>query len=291
MRPALAYFPGDSPLHRANPGPAITFLGALALVAFVFSSPLVLAAVGVAAVVAGLMAGARRAVRASLRFALPLMLLMIAVNALVSHRGDTVLLRGWDVPVIGNTDVTLESLAEGGRIGLLVVVVVLVFSVYSACVDPDRVLRALRRVARRSSLTATVIARLVPLAIADGARLYEASALRGPAAEPVGRAALVRRLLEGSLDRSVDVAATLELRGHSLEARARPRREPSRDDLPLLLAAALILGAGAAGLAAGAGGFETYPRIELSFDPATLALCAALPALAALPFALRRARA
>ena len=31
--------------------------------------------------------------------------------------------------------------------------------------------------------------------------------------EPVGRAPLARRLLAGSLDRAVDVAATLELRG------------------------------------------------------------------------------
>jgi energy-coupling factor transport system permease protein len=287
MRPALAYFPGHSPLHRANPGPAIAFLGAFAIVSFVFSSPLVLLAAGVAIVLAGVLAGAARAVRGSLRFALPLMLLMIAVNAVVSHRGDTVLVRGWDLPVMGNTDVTLESLAEGGRIGLLVVVVVLAFAVYSACVDPDRVLGMLRPLARRFSLTTTVVARLVPLAVADGARLREASALRGPGAVPVGRGVLVRRLLEGSLDRSVDVAATLELRGHSLEIRARPRRERSREDLPLLLTAALVFGAAAAALAAGAGGFEAYPRIELTVDAATLALCAALPALAALPFAAR----
>jgi energy-coupling factor transport system permease protein len=291
MRPALAYLPGQSPLHRANPGPAIAFLGAFAIVAFVFSSPLVLLAAGVAIVLAGVLAGAGRAVRCSLRFALPLMLVMIAVNALISHRGDTVLARGWDLPVMGNTDVTLESLAEGGRIGLLVVVVVLAFAVYSACVDPDRVLRMLRPVARRFSLTTTVVARLVPLAVADGARLREASALRGPGAVPVGRGALVRRLLEGSLDRSVDVAATLELRGHSLETRARPRRERSREDLPLLLTAALVLGVAAAAVAVGAGGFEAYPRIELTVDAATLAFCAALPALAGLPFAVRGRRA
>ena len=47
--------------------------------------------------------------------------------------------------MLGQMDVTLESLAEGGRIGLLVAVAVLVFAVYSACVDPDRVLRALSR--------------------------------------------------------------------------------------------------------------------------------------------------
>ena len=39
MRPALAYAPGRSPLHRAPPWVAVAFLGALALVAFVYSQP------------------------------------------------------------------------------------------------------------------------------------------------------------------------------------------------------------------------------------------------------------
>jgi energy-coupling factor transport system permease protein len=287
MRSALAYAPGRSPLHRASPGASIAFLGSLAVVAFVFPNPLILLSVGIAAALAGFAAGGRRAVIASLRLALPLLVLMTAVNALVSHRGETVLLRGWEWPVLGNTDVTLESLAEGARIGLLVVVVILVFAVYSACIDPDRVLRALRPLARRSALTATVISRLVPLAAADLSRLREAAALRGPGAEPAGRAALARRLVEGSLDRAIDVAATLELRGHSLPGRTKPRRERSRDSLPLLLVAGLILVAALVSRLAGAGGFETYPEIELSADPATLALCVALPLLASLPFVLR----
>jgi energy-coupling factor transport system permease protein len=290
VRPALAYRPGRSPLHRARPSASIAFLGALAVVSFIYTSPLVIVAVGLAAALAGVEAGAGRAVAASLRLAVPLFLLMVAVNALVTHRGDTVLIRGFQMPVIGNTDVTLESLAEGARIGLLVVVVVLIFAVYSACVDPDRVLRMLRPVARRSAMTAGLVTRMVPLALADGARLSEAAALRGPAAEPVGRAALARRVVEGSLDRAVDVAATLELRGHSLPVRPEQRRERSLDDGPLLgTAAAILLVAGAARIA-GAGGFETYPRIHLDTDPITLALCLALILLAQVPFAIRRWR-
>jgi energy-coupling factor transport system permease protein len=290
MRPALAYAPGRSPLHRASPAAATVFLGSLAVVAFVYSSPLVLIATGAAIAIAGAAAGAGRAVAASLRLSVSLLVLMVAINVLVSHRGETVLVRGWDVPVLGNTDVTLESLAAGAAIGLRVVVVVLAFAVFSACVDPDRVLRALRPVARRSALTAALVTRMVPLAAADGARLREASELRGPGAEPVGRAALARRLLEGSLDRAVDVAATLELRGHSLEVRARPRREPSRDDPSLLAAGALILLASIAARAAGVGDFSAYPRIEMAADPATLALSLVLIALACLPFLLRALR-
>ena len=49
----------------------------------------------------------------------------------------------------------------------------------------------------------------------------------GPGAAPVGKASLARRLLAGSLDRAVDVAATLELRGYSLDA---PRAADSEGD-------------------------------------------------------------
>jgi energy-coupling factor transport system permease protein len=290
MKPALAYRPGRSPLHRASPGAAVAFLGALAVVGFIYSSPLVLVTAALATALVGYAAGAGRAVRASLRLALPLLLFMVLVNALVSHRGDTVLVRGWEIPVLGNTDVTLESLAAGATIGLRVVAVVLVFAVYSACVDPDRVLRVLRPLARRSAMTAGLVTRMVPLAAADGARLREAAALRGPAAAPVGRAALARRLVEGSLDRAVDVAATLELRGHSLGALPSMRREPTREDAPLLGTAAAILIVAVAARIEGAGGFETYPLIEMDTGAITLALCVALLALAAVPFLLRRWR-
>jgi energy-coupling factor transport system permease protein len=290
VKSAFAYTPGRSPLHRARPGAAIAYLGALAVVGFIYSSPLVLVAAIVATALAGFAAGAGRAVRASLRLAIPLLIFMVVVNALVTHRGETILVRGWDTPVIGNTDVTLESIAAGAAIGLRVVAVILAFAVYSACVDPDRVLRVLRPLARRSAMTAGLVTRMVPLAAADGTRMREALALRGPGAGPVGRAAMARRLVEGSLDRAVDVAATLELRGHSLPSRPQPRRERSRDDLPLFATGAAILALGIAARLAGAGAFDTYPRIELGTGGLTIALCAALIALAGVPFWVRRWR-
>jgi len=261
----------------------VALVGVLVGVAFAYSSPLILLGVGAAAAAVGLLAGAGRAVRAGLLLSLPLLVVMTLVNALVYHRGDTVLVRGWDLPVIGNTDVTLESLAAGAAIGLRVVVVILAFAVYSACVDPDRVLRALRPVARRSALTAALVNRLVPVTVADLGRLREAAALRGPGAEPVGSSAMARRLVAGSLDRTVDVAATLELRGHSLPARVRLERERSLADRPLLLSATAIAAAAVAAGLAGAGGFETYPRMEIGLDAPTVCLALALPVLAALP--------
>ncbi len=137
-------------------------------------------------------------------------------------------------PLLGQVDVTAEAIAAGAVLGLRAAVAMVAFAVYSACVDPDRVLRALRPIAGRSALTATLVSRLVPVAAADAARLRDAGRLRGPAAAPVGRAPLARRLLAGSLDRAVDVAATLELRGYGLDA---PRAEPAPRARPATTAA------------------------------------------------------
>ncbi len=290
MRSPLAYRPRRGPLQAASPQAAIAYLGSFGVVAFAFSNPIVLLAAGAAVCVAGIAAGARQALLLAARYGIWLGIAIVLVNVLVSQRGETILVRGWDLPLLGQTDATLEALVAGGVLALRIFVVVAAFAVYSACVDPDRVLRLLRPIARRSALTATLVSRAVPLAAADLGRLREAASLRGPAAAPATRAAMAGRLLSGSLDRAVDAAATLELRGFSSPVRAAPAPvKRSRHDRLFLLTGVAVVVAGLAARAAGVGGFEAYPTIEVDTDPATLCLALALPLLAALPFEVARA--
>lgn len=297
MRSPFAYTPRPGPLQSASPAAAVSYLGALVVVAFLYASPVALVAVGLGALLAGTIAGARTAVRAALRMGLTLALLIVTVNALVVDRGETVLARLGEWPLLGRVDVTGEAIAAGATIGLRAVVAMVAFAVYSACVDPDRVLRALRPVAGRSALTATLISRLVPVAAADAARLRDAGRLRGPAAAPIGRATLARRLLAGSLDRAVDVAATLELRGYGLEpstsnsASSRSGTGPcagcsdcrSRFDTRFYAVATMILFVAAAGKLLGADGFGTYPTVEMAMTPATLVVSAVVVAAGLAP--------
>lgn len=276
MRSPLAYTPRPAPLQLASPQAAIAYLGAFAVVAFLYSNPIVLTAVALGAVIAGLAAGARRAVAVSLRLGLTLALLIVVVNGLVTDRGVTVLARLGEFPQLGQVNVTAESLAAGATIGLRAMAVIVAAAVYSACVDPDRVLRLLRPVAGRSALTATLISRMVPVAARDAARLREAGRLRGPAAAPVGRGAFARRLLAGSLDRSVDVAATLELRGYGLPASGSVwERERSRHDRRFWVAAAVLVVGAIVARIAGGGGFDSYPRVEIATGTLTLTIAAA----------------
>jgi energy-coupling factor transport system permease protein len=286
----LAYVPRRATLQDSGLGSVALYLGAYLLVCFFSSDPLVLVAATAGAAIAGYGSGAGRAVRFSLRLGVALAVAMIVINGLVTSRGATVLLRLGEWPVFGRIDVTLESLSAGAVIGLRAVGTMVVIGVWSACVDPDRMLRAVSGLARRSALTATLISRMVPLAASDYSRLGEAAGLRGPGAAPVGRAAMANRLLAGSLDRAVDVAATLELRGYGRGAPSRdegPSR--SRFDRRFVVAGSLLLAVALALLSLGSGTFETYPVI--SWSPATATPAAAVAFLAGGFVTWRRGRA
>ena len=80
--------------------------------------------------------------RRAARLSLPLALLIALVNPLVYQGGDTLLVRGGTF--LGRRfDITLEALAAGGLAGLRVVAFLMAFGLFSACVDPDELLRLL----------------------------------------------------------------------------------------------------------------------------------------------------
>jgi energy-coupling factor transport system permease protein len=283
-----AYRSRPSALHAARAGVGAGFCFALALAGALYRHPLILAGAIAGIVVAGLAAGVGREVARSLRLALPLALLVAIVNALVYQGGETLLVRGGEF--LGRRwDVTLEAAAEGAFVGLRIVVLIAAFGgLMSAAVDPDQLLKALRRVSYRSALTATLATRLVPVLARDAGRMGDARRCRP---HPPGRLAVVKAALAGSLDRAVDVAAALEVRGYALAGRpARGRRPWSRHDLRIAAAALTVATVAILGAATGAGRVEAYPTIDVALGPAELAIAAAFVALGAAPFTGRGAR-
>lgn len=289
MRPGMVpvYTPRASPLHAAGAGPALALCVAFALICVIFVHPLILLAAIAAMVGAGVVAGVGSELARALRFMLPLALLVALINPLVYNEGATLLIRG-DVVLGHRFDITLEALAFGALSGLRVIAFGMAFALFSACVDQDEVLRLFRRVSYRSALTAVLATRLVPVLARDAARMGDASRCRPT--RP-GRFEVSRAALTGSLERAVDVAAALEVRGYSAAVRpARARRRWSRHDVRVA-AAAISLAVGAIALrAVGAGEVRPYPTLQLQAGPLELACCALILIASALPFVGRGAR-
>lgn len=281
-RLAMAYRPRASALHAARAGASSAFCLALGLVALLYDNPIVLGGTLAAVLAVGVAAGVGRELRRAALLALGLALLVAAINPLVSSEGLTVLVRGGTF--LGRRwDITLEAIAYGAVAALRVVVLVLACALFSAVVDPDELLRLLRRISYRSALTAALATRLVPVLARDGARMGEAARCRP---NPPGRAAVIRSALAGSLERSVDLAAALEVRGYG--GARRPARVPrpwSRHDLRVGASAAAIAALALSAKLAGVASFTPYPTTSLAAGPAELALVAGIVALALAPFA------
>jgi energy-coupling factor transport system permease protein len=278
----VTYLRRASPLHAARAGVAAAYCSALVAAAFLSPHPLVLMSLALVVLGAGLSCGVGSRVARSLWLSVPMGIAIVLVNALVTREGLTVLLRLGDGGPLGQLDITLESLAFGVKEALVLVVIVAVAALASAVIDPDEVLRSLRRVSFRSALTATIATRMVPLLALDARRIGDAQRCRP---RPAGRLAVMRAITANALDRSLDVAATLEVRGYGSARRpARARSAHSRHDVAFTASAVTLLVLAAAWPAP----FAYYPTIAGSFDATAVAHVGALGLAALAPFAQRR---
>jgi energy-coupling factor transport system permease protein len=283
----MSYRRLPSPLHAARAAAGLAYGLALALASLMLSAPLPLAAVAAATVLAGVAAGVGRELRRAALLALPLGLMVAVINALVTRGGLTVVWRLGDLPVLGHADVTLEATVYGGILGLRAATLVLCGALYTAAVDPDEVLRLFRRLSFRSALTATLATRMIPVLVRDSRRLADAQRCRpGP---PASRVALLRATTAGILDRALDMAAALEVRGYGAARRPPRYRAPySRHDLGFLASAAAVLSLAVAARVFNLAPFAAYPALRVPLPTGEVALAVALLAFALLPFADRR---
>jgi energy-coupling factor transport system permease protein len=276
-----------SPLHAARAAAGCAWCLGLAVATLMASDPIMLGAVTVAVLAAGAAAGVGRQLARAALWGLPVALVIMVINALVTRDGLTVILRLGDLPILGQTDVTLEATVYGAMLGLRAVALILCGLLYTLAVDPDEVLRLFRRVSFRSALSASLATRMVPILIRDGRRLAEAQRCRpGP---PPSRLALMRAACTGVLDRALDVAAALEVRGYGAARRSPARRAPySRHDIAFLASAAAIVAVSVVARVDAGAAFAAYPGLRLAAAPDAAVLAVLLAAAALLPFADRR---
>jgi energy-coupling factor transport system permease protein len=285
----MIYKHRSTPLHAARATVGMVWCGALMLAVLLATNPTTLVIVALSGLVAARLAGVGGPVLRATLFMLPLAIGFALINAIVARQGLTVVFQLGDLGPFGQGDVTLEALVYGLIFGLRLVAIVIPSALFASAVDPDQLLRAVGRFSLRSALGATMATRLVPTLAADARRLDEARRLR-PVAPRGGRVVVLRAVTAGALDRALDVAATLELRGFSTQTAKRrqgERRPWSRQDWSFAASAAALVALTAAIRVAELGSFEAYPLITGSLSTGVLPGLA-LAAAALLPFTVTR---
>ena len=170
-------------------------------------------------------------------------LVLFLFSPLVARYGGVVYWEGPEVPVIGQLDVTSEEVSEALFQSLRLVAVGLAFAAYALLLDLDGLLLAGGRM-RRSVLAVALATRLVPTLERDAAGYVEALRGRGLVVEGVrGRARLISPLVAGSLERSLNLAESMEARGFGRPGRTRAPSPPwtALDRLAIVAAVAVVV--------------------------------------------------
>jgi energy-coupling factor transport system permease protein len=292
----MTYRRRASPLHAARAAAGAAWCAALATAALAAEHPLVLVVLAIVLALAAAGAGVGREVGRTMLWMIPWALVIAIVNMLVVRDGLTVLARLGELPPFGQVDLTLEALVYGCEFGLRLLLVSAAFALFTVAVDPDDLLRILRRASLRSALAAALATRLVPVLAADARRIEEARRCRADRGGQgaAARVAVLRAVATGALDRALDVAATLEVRGYATAVRG-PRRAVvrsgrpwSRHDLAFLASAVALVALTVAARLSGVADFDPYPLLERGDLGGAVALAGALAVAALLPFADRR---
>ena len=226
----------------------------------------------------------RKAVRFSLIYMLPMMLLAAVTNPVFNHAGVTILLY---LPT-GNP-LTLESMIYGVASAFMLAAVITWFSCYSAVMTSDKFVYLFGRMVPALSLILSMTLRFVPKFKAQFQVVSQAQACVG---RDMDNGSFVQRIRHAvtiisimvtwSLENAIETADSMKSRGYGLKGRTAFSiyRFDDRDKtvlLWLLLCGFYIL----CGWAAGGLTWQYYPMVKgvlggvfpISFQLAYLALC------------------
>jgi energy-coupling factor transport system permease protein len=204
----------------------------MATIAMRTTNPVVLGAVAV--VLAYVVAARRladapwaRSFGAFLKLGLFVVGLRVVLQVIVGERlpGHTLFslpevdLPDWAAGVSLGGPVTVEAIAAALYDGLRLAVVLACFGAANSLASPHRLLRCLPGALYEAGVAVTVAVSFAPEAVATVGRVHEARRLRGrPTRGLAGLRGLGLPVLEGALQRSVDLAASMDARGYGRRA-------------------------------------------------------------------------
>ncbi len=178
-------------------------------------------------------------------------------------------LPGWAAGVSIGGQVTANALVAALIVGLQLAVILLCFGAANTLASPYRLLRSLPAVLYEAGVAVTVALSFAPELVVTISNVRAARRLRGrPVRGVAGLRGMAVPVLEGALDRSLQLAASMDARGYG---RRNPAGAPHRTGTVLVVGGLLVVVVGLYGvLDSGSMGGLGLPLFALG-----LALCAA----------------
>lgn len=266
-------------LQSLHPAAVLAYLGVLLVLALIFTNPLYLLGLLLVVILAISAARGLATWETYFRLSLGMMLLVILINPLVVHAGETIIWWGPHLPVFGPLTVSLEAIAYGAAMSVRLLTIISVFCLYNLIIHPDKVLSLLARFASRSALVLSLATRMFPAMMRQLANIREVQVMRGvnfntgTLKERLPKyASLINILLLSSLEDSLEIAEAMQARAFGSGRRTFYQRDAWRPRDSLCLGGSLLaLAVAVYGQLKGFSTFAFYPQLGyLITSPGTI---------------------
>jgi energy-coupling factor transport system permease protein len=171
-----------------------------------------------------------------LKLIIPVMVLVVILNPLMSHNGVTVIYNSHvSVPIFGVFVITLEAVLYGLQMGIVLGVVTVIIGFGNMILHPDRTFGFFARYLKRSALLMSMTIRFFPSLMSSYKNIIEIEKLRGNLVSDKNfikrirnQGSVVNILFMSSLEDAVDVSESMYSRGFGVGKRSTYFREHFR---------------------------------------------------------------
>lgn len=156
-----------------------------------------------------------------MRFTLPVILLIILLNALINQNGENILVTIQALPVVGNVYIYREAIYFAIAMSVKLLLILSIFTVFNILIPLERLFDVFGSYTGKTVLIAGISARMVPELAGRAKSIREVQAYRGHIAGGKNISQRVRtmgplltNLLRSSLDSSLQKAEAMQVRAY-----------------------------------------------------------------------------
>jgi energy-coupling factor transport system permease protein len=232
----LVYSKRNSFLQRLHPLTGVMLIITYLMAVLILKNPIYLAIIFFSILFLAYIDGCLKDVFSYLKFIIPVIILVMILNPLMSHNGDTILYKSSiSVPIFGVFTISLESILYGLENGVILGVVTVILGFGNLILHPDRTFGFFAKYLKKSALLMSMTIRFFPTLMNSQRNIIEVEKLRGNFTSNKGFAQRIKNqgnianiLFMTSLEDAVDVSESMYSRGFGLGKRSTYFRERFR---------------------------------------------------------------
>ncbi len=164
---------------RFHPITMLSFFSMLFIMILIYSNPAYIFSLLIFLIVLIIIVKGEKKLKAMIRYGIYNVLIITAINPLLSREGQAVIFQSGRMPVIGRIKITAEALAYGANMGLKLTCFILIFVIFSMMTNKDDTFSFFSKTVHKLTITFSMSSNIIHRLKIEAIRVKEVMEMRG----------------------------------------------------------------------------------------------------------------